>query len=54
MLTCPSKGDRIAADTAERIEDDIAATPLCYLRRDRFGCHTVPSFLVQQAALVVP
>jgi hypothetical protein len=39
VLTHPGKGNRIAADAAERVEDDVAATvtPLCYLRSDRLS-----------------
>jgi hypothetical protein len=46
VLTCPGKGNGIAADAAERVEDDVAATPLCYLRSDRLRRHAVPPFLV--------
>jgi hypothetical protein len=42
----PRKGDRVAADAAERVEDNVAATPLCYLRRYRLGRHAIPPFLV--------
>jgi hypothetical protein len=46
VLTRPGKGNGIAPDAAERIEDDVTATPLCYLRSDRLGRHAVPAFLV--------
>jgi hypothetical protein len=45
-LTSPGKSDRIATGAAERVEDDVAATPLCYLRSDRLWRHAVPPFLV--------
>jgi hypothetical protein len=52
-FACPRKGNRITADATECIEDDVAATPLCYLCRDRLGRYAVPPFLVQQTTLVV-
>ena len=46
VLTRPGKGNGIATDAAERVEDDVAATPLCYLHSDRLRRHAVPPFLV--------
>jgi len=42
----PRKGDRIATDAAEGVEDNVAPTPLRYLGRDRLGRHAVPPLLV--------
>ena len=46
VLTRPGKGNSITADAAERVEDNVAATPLRYLRSDRLRRHAVPPFLV--------
>lgn len=43
----PRKGDRVATDAAECVEDDVAPTAFCYLRRYRLGRDAVPPLLVQ-------
>ena len=43
----PRKGDRVATDATERVEDDVAATSFRYLSRYCLGRHAVPPLLVQ-------
>jgi len=52
-FTYSAKGNRFVADTAERVQGDIAATALHNLRHDSFGRHAAPPFSVQKASLVV-
>lgn len=43
----PREGDRVTTDAAECVEDDVTATPFCYLRRYRLGRYAIPTLLVQ-------
>lgn len=46
-LAGPCKGDRVATDATERVEDDVAATSFRYLSRYCLGRYAVPPLLVQ-------
>jgi len=46
-FTHPHKGNHIAANAAEGVEDDIAVTPLCYLCHYHLRYYAIPSLLVQ-------